>query len=145
MSKKNTKIAFNIGFDTLYFIVTKYALHHGLDMTQTKNVNNGDIGVFIAADGVSNIFLTKYYVDKGFNVVSGPAYNCDINKYGSVMLGASLLNIVLDRKERIIDNLISIGTSGVLSAIVDSIRGESRCTDAKNEIKEEIIEMTKIN
>lgn len=110
--------------DTLYFLGTKYVLHHGVDMPYTKNVDGGDIGVFVLVDGVYHVFFEGYFDTKP---VENMRYNCEINKYASVMAGDALVNLLTGRKERIMDNLISIGVSGIASAIVDSLRGSSRC------------------
>ena len=110
--------------DTLYFMGTKYVLHYGVNMPQTKNLDGGDIGVFVVTDGVYHIFFEGYFDTMPFK---DSTYNCEINKYAAVMAGASLLNLATGRKERILDNLISIGVSGLVSAIVDSLRDKSRC------------------
>jgi hypothetical protein len=114
----------NIGFDTIYYIITKYALHYTIDASQTKNLDTGDVGVFLATDGIYTIFFEGYFDSA---LLDNAEYNCEINKYGSLMAGASIINLVMGRKDRILDNLISIGASGAVSALVDGIRGKSRC------------------
>lgn len=126
MSKSgiNKSRVMDTAIDTLYFMGVKYVLHYGADMPHTKNVDGGDIGVFIVTDGVYHIFFQGYFDTMPFE---DSRYNCEINKYAAVMAGASLVNLVTGRKDRILDNLISIGVSGLVSAIVDSLREKSRC------------------
>jgi len=114
----------DIGIDSIVFMGTKYILHHGLDMPHVHNLNGGDIGVFIATDGIYHIWFRGYFETKPFDTAS---YNCEINKWGSIMAGDALLNLVTGRKDRIMDNLISVGISGLVSTLIDSMREKSRC------------------
>lgn len=114
----------DVGVDTLYFVGTKYILHYGVDAPHVKNLNGGDVGVFITADGVYHLFFRGYFDLMPFG---DKAYDCEVNKWGAVMAGMTLLNLATGRKERILDNLISSGVAGIASLIVDSLRGKGRC------------------
>lgn len=110
--------------DTIYYMGTKYVLHYGVDMAHVKNLNSGDIGVFLATDALYHLFFQGYF---GLKPFENKEYDCEINKWGSLMAGVSLFNAITGRNERILDNLIAVGASGVVSLIIDTMRGKYRC------------------
>jgi hypothetical protein len=123
MNKNQIK---DIGIDTGLYLGTKYILHVGADLEYTKNINPGDAAVFIVTDILYHyLYMNKKYTS--LEITDNPTYNCDINKYGGLIIGVSLLNFLTGRKERVIDNIISVGVSGAVSAIIDAMRGGTRC------------------
>jgi hypothetical protein len=131
MDKDQIKdITIDTGIDTGLYLGTKYLLHIMLDFKDTKNVNFGDAAIFIISDLAYQFSYHYLYVTKKFAqplIIKNPIYNCDLSKYGGLILGVTILNFFTDRSGRMVDNIISIGTSGAVSGIVDALRGESRC------------------
>jgi hypothetical protein len=98
-----------MAFDSVIFAGTKFTLHKIIDGKYFHQVDGMDILVFFIADGVYYMLLRNFTA--GY-FTSHAIYRDFITKYGTIILGVTLFDLLIGDKHRVISNLISIGVSG---------------------------------
>lgn len=98
-----------MAFDSVIFAGSKFTLHKIIDGKYFEQVDGMDILAFFVADGVYYMLLKNFTAGyfKSFSV-----YRDFITKYGTIILGVALFDLLIGDKHRVISNMISIGVSG---------------------------------
>ena len=73
------------------------------------DVNGMDIIAFVIADGVYYVLLKNYTA--GYFTGLGMYHNF-IMKYGAIIAGVALIDLLMGHHDRIISNMVTIGLSG---------------------------------
>jgi len=101
-----------IALDSLVFAGTKFTLHKILDSSYFMQVDGMDIFAFFIADGA--YYLLFKNMTAGYFTSFG-LYQQFILKYGSIIVGVAVLDLLMGDKNRMISNLINIGASGAVN------------------------------
>lgn len=109
-----------VAYDTLLFAGVKYSLHKLIDTSTFMAVNISDIMKFLVVDGIYYVMLRNkvaYYFS------SPTTLNFFVSKYGVLILGVAILDIIFGNKNRAMSNAINIGLSGGAKLLVEQIVG----------------------
>jgi hypothetical protein len=123
-----SQVLCKVGLDSLVYAGTKYTLHRVIDYHKLKDINFGDIVSFAIIDGIYYIFL-RDRIAMYFSNNEMAAYV--ITKYGTIILGVSIINFISGRSARIVDNLINIGASGAITEGVQFLLGNYANTESE--------------
>lgn len=116
MNTPKSDTLFTVGYDSIVYAGTKYALHKLGNHEQLKTVNMGDIILFALIDGIHHVFFKTLV----FMTLTNAEYSYLISKYAIIIAGVSVANLILGR-HRILDNIIAIGVSAPVNVAVGAI------------------------
>ena len=107
----------NVLYDTVVYGATK-AVSNRIDMAQLKPVNSKDIVFYAGSDMVYQYFIKGKL---GASAMVTPDIDEEVKQVVFLGISVTVLNELMGRRDRVMDNLINIGLSGVVNNLVDQI------------------------